>query len=231
MQAVPATLSLAFVLTTALTVGLFYLAAGRSRPTLYGLLAWLAGQAVVVLTGFYDAPQALPPRLLLAIGPPLLLTAALLLTERGRRYLDTLHPQWLTLLHVVRLPVELVLLGLFVYGAVPELMTLEGRNWDILSGLSAPVVYYLAYQRRQLGSTALLIWNGFGLLLLLNVVFYAVLAVPGPLQRFGFGQPNVAVLHFPFVWLPGCVVPLVLLAHLAAIRQLARARKVVPAVC
>lgn len=226
MPTVPAALSLAFLLTTALTVGLFYRAAGYSRPTLYLLLAWLAGLAAVALTGFFDAPQALPPRLLLVVGPALGLIVALLLTARGRRYLDGLNMAGLTLLHVVRLPVELVLLGLFLHGAVPELMTLEGRNWDILSGLSAPVVYYLAFRRQpQLGPPALLVWNGVGLLLLLNVVFYAVLAVPGPLQRFGFGQPNVAVLHFPFVWLPGGVVPLVLLAHVAAIRQLVRAPK------
>jgi hypothetical protein len=37
---------------------------------------------------------------------------------------------------------------------------------------------------------------------------------------FAFDQPNIAVLYFPFNWLPSCIVPLVLLSHLAAIRQL-----------
>ncbi|TGE24825.1 hypothetical protein E5K00_06380 [Hymenobacter aquaticus] len=226
MSTVPLALSLAFGLTTALAVGLFYRAAHQSRPTLYLLLAWLAGQGAVAGTGFFSgAPQALPPRLALVLAPALLLIATLFLTARGRAYLDALRPEWLTLLHVVRVPVELVLLGLFLHGAVPQLMTFEGRNWDILSGLSAPVVWYLAFRRPRLSPTALLVWNGLCLALLLNVVFYAVLAVPSPVQRFGFGQPNVAVLHFPFVWLPGCVVPLVLLAHLAAIRQLVRARR------
>jgi hypothetical protein len=41
-----------------------------------------------------------------------------------------------------------------------------------------------------------------------------------PFQQFAFDQPNIAVLYFPFIWLPSCVVPLVLLSHLAAIRQL-----------
>ena len=40
------------------------------------------------------------------------------------------------------------------------------------------------------------------------------------MQQFGFEQPNVAILHFLFVWLPGVVVPLVLLAHVVAIRRL-----------
>ena len=224
MENVPASLHLAFVLTTALSVWLFYRAAHRSRPTLYLLLAWLAVQGGLGLTGFYDAPQALPPRLLLALMPALGLIVILLLTTRGRAYLDSLRLDMLTLLHVVRLPVELVLLGLFLYEAVPQLITFEGRNWDILSGLSAPLVAYLAFKRQELGLNVLLVWNLLCLGLLLNIVFYAVLSVPSPVQHFGFEQPNVAVLSFPFVWLPSCVVPLVLLAHLAAIRQLLRPR-------
>ena len=224
MENVPAILSLAFILTTALTGWLFYRAAHCSRPTLYLLLAWLAVQGGVSSTGFYDAPQELPPRLLLALAPALAVVATLLLTIRGRTYLDGLRLDTLTLLHVVRIPVELGLLGLCLYKAVPQLMTFEGRNWDILSGLSSPIIYYLAFKRRKIGRNSLLVWNLLCLGLLLNVVFYAVLAVPSPVQRFGFEQPNVAVLYFPFVWLPSCVVPLVLLTHLAAIRQLLRLR-------
>ena len=41
----------------------------------------------------------------------------------------------------------------------------------------------------------------------------------------GFEQPNVAILHVPFVWLPGGVVPLVLLAHVAALWQLRAASR------
>lgn len=72
----------------------------------------------------------------------------------------------------------------------------------------------------MLGTKALLVWNIICLSLLLNVVVNALLSVPSPVQRFAFEQPNVAIWYFPFVWLPGCVVPLVLLAHVAAIRQL-----------
>jgi hypothetical protein len=43
---------------------------------------------------------------------------------------------------------------------------------------------------------------------------------PSPVQRLAFEQPNVALLHFSFGWLPAVLVPLVLLAHVAALRQL-----------
>ena len=42
------------------------------------------------------------------------------------------------------------------------------------------------------------------------------------LQQFAFSQPNIAILYFPFSLLPACVVPLVALAHLVAIRRLLR---------
>lgn len=222
MENVPAYLGLAFALVTGLTVWLFYSAAHRSRPTLYVLLAWLLLQAALGLSGFYTLTTTLPPRLLLALAPPLLGIATLFLTGRGRAYLDALRPDTLTLLHTVRVAVELVLLGLFLHGAVPQLMTFEGRNWDILSGLSAPLIYYWAFRRKQLPPRYLLAWNCLCLALLLNVVGHAVLAVPSGFQQLAFEQPNVAILHFPFIWLPSCVVPLVLLAHLTMIRRLIR---------
>ncbi|GAB3846051.1 hypothetical protein GCM10028822_05480 [Hymenobacter terrigena] len=215
-----ALLSLTFGLTTGLAVWLFYLAAQRSKRVLQVLLAWLLMQGVVGLSGFYTISNTLPPRLALLLGSPLLLVVVLFATAAGRRWLDGLRLDILTLLHVVRFPVELVLFGLYLQKAVPLLMTFEGRNWDILLGLTAPVVYYFAFHKKQLGRRGLLLWNILGLASLLNIVVNALLSAPTPLQRFAFEQPNVAILHFPFVWLPGCVVPLVLLAHLAAIWQL-----------
>ncbi|GAA3994540.1 hypothetical protein GCM10022408_01160 [Hymenobacter fastidiosus] len=223
METIPVALHLAFGLTTALAVWLFYRAAHRSGQVLAVLLSWLLIQGAVAGSGFYTVTDTLPPRLALALGPPLLAILLLLLTSRGRRFVDGLRLETLTLLHVVRIPVELVLLGLFLHRAVPRLMTFEGRNWDILTGLTAPVVCYLAFRRKPPGRPGLLIWNVLGLALLFNIVVNAVLAVPGPLQRQAFDQPNVAILHFPFVWLPALVVPLVLLAHLVAMRQLLRA--------
>ncbi len=66
----------------------------------------------------------------------------------------------------------------------------------------------------------LLAWNIAGMVLLLNIVINAILSVPGPLQQFGFERPNIAVVQYPYSWLPTFIVPVVLFSHLAAIRQL-----------
>ncbi len=99
-------------------------------------------------------------------------------------------------------------------------MTFEGRNFDILCGLTAPLVWYFGYVRKIWERGTLIVWNIICLLLLANIVTIAVLAAPSPFQQLARDQPNIAVLHFPFVWLPCCIVPAVVLAHVVALRQL-----------
>lgn len=225
MQNLPLYISIVFGLTTMLTVFIFHKAANNSNLTLLILLAWLALQAFIGLSGFFTITDAVPPRFLLMVLPPFLFIALLFTTSKGRHYIDSLNPQTLTLLHTVRVPVEFVLFWLCLNKTIPELMTFEGRNFDILSGLTAPLVYYLGYVRKVLNSKIILLWNFICLGLLINIVVNAVLSAPFPFQQFAFEQPNIAVLYFPFNWLPCCVVPLVLFSHLASIRQLTRKNK------
>ena len=101
-------------------------------------------------------------------------------------------------------------------------MTFEGRNLDIISGLTAPLIYYIVFVKKWAGNTLLLVWNIICLCLLLNIVATAVLSAPFPFQQLGFDQPNIAILYFPFVWLPCCIVPIVFFSHLVSIRYLLR---------
>ena len=96
-------------------------------------------------------------------------------------------------------------------------MTFEGYNFDILSGISAPIIYFAF---NKISKNMLVVWNIICLGLLINIVTIAILSVPTPFQKLGFEQPNLGVTYFPFVWLPGVVVPLVFLSHLASIRKL-----------
>jgi hypothetical protein len=218
----PIYISVVFILTTCLTIVAFYKAANDSKSTLIICILWLTLQAFVSFTGFYTETNTVPPRFLLLLGPPLLLIAFLFLTARGKSYLDGLDLKYMTLLHTVRIPVELVIFWLFVHKAVPQLMTFEGRNFDILSGITAPIIYYLGFVKNMISKNMLITWNFICLALLLNIVINAILSAPTPFQKFGFEQPNIGVLYFPFTWLPAAIVPLVLLSHLASIRELRR---------
>lgn len=220
MQHLPLFTGVFFGLTTCMTILFFYRAAHYSKTVLSILLIWLALQSVLALTGFYTMTDAMPPRFPLLIAPALFCILILFITQRGRAFLDQLDLQTLTILHSIRIPVELVLYWLFLFHVIPEVMTFEGRNFDVLSGLTAPLIFYFVFIKKKLSPKILLLWNILCIGLLFNIVAYAVLSAPGPFQQLSFDQPNIAVLYFPFIWLPCCVVPLVLLSHLASIRLL-----------
>ncbi len=224
MENLPIYIPLVFGLTTLLAIFLFYKATNNSKTTLIVLLSWLAIQAAISLSGFYKITDTMPPRFPLLVLPPVLFIVGLFATAKGRQFIDGLDAKALTIFHIIRIPVEMVLFWLFLQKTVPELMTFEGRNFDILSGITAPLVYYFGFVKKQLGRNVLLIWNVICLGLLINIVANAVLSVPTPFQKFAFDQPNIAVLYFPFTWLPCCIVPMVLFAHLAAMRQLFKAK-------
>lgn len=220
MLHLPLYITVVFCLTTIVTLYLFYKATKHSITTLVILIGWITLQAIIAVLNFYTVTDTIPPRFLLLVIPPMLTIIALFITGSGGRFLDRLDVSRLTILHIIRLPVELVLYWLYTHQQVPELMTFEGRNFDIFSGITAPVICYFGYVNKKLSKHILVLWNLTCLALLINIVANAVLSAPSPFQQFAFDQPNIAVLYFPFIWLPCMIVPLVLLSHLAAIRQL-----------
>ena len=227
LENLPGYVSITFTLTTFLTVGIFLYAVKRgaftSTPTKvlsFLLPFWLIFQATLGIGGFYLQTDAVPPRLpLLAFFPALALIILLFIFAR-RNLIEQLPLKVLTYLHVIRVPVEIVLLWLFQAGLVPQLMTFEGRNFDILSGLTAPLAAWLAFRGGRINRPLLIVWNLLALGLLINIVTHAILSFPFPFQQMAFEQPNRGVLYFPFVWLPSTVVPIVLFCHLASLWQL-----------
>ena len=63
-------------------------------------------------------------------------------------------------------------------------------------------------------------WNVLGLLALTNVVIRAVLTTPGPLNLIHAEVPNLMLITFPFLLIPGFFVPLAVTLHLLAMRAL-----------
>jgi len=231
LASLPLYLIIAFVFTTLLAIGMVVFLINTSsksmgkksgRKILFAISIFLIIQALLSFFGIYkNHPDAIPPIIILLAVIPALLTIILIFnTRKGKLFIDSSSMQMLTYVHLIRIPVELVLYGLFVNGAIPELMTFEGRNMDILAGITAPLIGFFGVSKGKMKKASLLAWNFICLGLLLNIVVHAILSAPSPFQQFGFDQPNVAILNFPFSWLPAFIVPLVLFAHLAAIRKL-----------
>lgn len=227
IENLPTYISWTFVLTTAASV-IFYLFSiqqTKQRKTHFVLVAivlivLLVLQAILAFNGFYFA-NTIPPRFPLAPLPTIIILLVLFFAF-GRKDVSAESLRILLLLSVVRVPVEFVLLWLYQSGQVPQLMTFEGSNFDILSGLTAPLIAWLAFRSGKINRPLLIAWHLLAFVLLLNIVVTAILSLKTPFQQFAFEQPNRGVLYFPFIWLPAIIVPIVFVSHVISLWQLLR---------
>ncbi len=226
MEGIPAYVSITFILTTFLAIGFLFHAIKHSvldtlpsKIVIAAIAFWLFFTAILAMGGFYLNTNGFPPNLALAPIPALLFIVAIFIFAR-KSFVEKLPLKTLTLLQVVRIPVEIVLWWLYQNRQIPEIMTFEGRNFDILAGLTAPFIFWLAFSGEKINRSLLIIWNSVALLLVSNIVITAIFSLPTTFQKFGFDQPNVAVLFFPYIWLPAMVVPIVLFAHIASLWKL-----------
>lgn len=228
----PVILSIAITL---MTVFMFLRAVAKSslenpaaagKKIMIGLFLWLLLQAAWGFSGFYTEYKVLPPKLVMfGVGPIMAFILLVFVVPKWRNAALQLNLEALTWLHVIRIPVEFGLFMLCTFKVVSPEMTFEGRNFDIISGISTPVIAWLVFRKNKGGKTLLLVWNIVCLALLINIVATAVLSMPYPFQKFGIGQPNIAIFYFPFVWLPTLIVPIVFFSHLASIFQLLRKKE------
>lgn len=187
-----------------------------ARRYLAGVIGWGIFLLAVSATGFFTNFETFPPRLMIALVVPLV---AIILTVRSNAAKDLLlvvPARNIVRLQVFRVFVELLIWASFALDQLPVQMTFEGRNFDVLSGLFAPVVAYWLVNNR----TALYIYNYVSLALLINIVTIAILSTPIPFRVFMNEPANLLVTKFPFILLPGMLVPLAYGLHFLSLRQL-----------
>ena len=187
-----------------------------------GLAIWLGVLAVLAGQGYFLEFQSMPPRLTLAGLLPLVAGLLMLPTHGTRHFLAVTPPERLIYLQSFRIVMEIILWALAVQGRAPKLMTFEGRNIDILVGLTAIPIGWMVVERRAWPVWVAAAWNVVGILILANVVIHAQLALPTPFRAF-VTEPSTAFLAtFPYIWLVGFLVPFAFWLHAGSLVQLAR---------
>lgn len=197
----------------------------RKKSILRNVIIWLFTWVIVLsglsLAEFFSDFSYLPPRFLFIIIVPMItLVWVLFFTNTTKQLLAHIPPSAIINLQVFRVFVELLLWLLFIQNLLPIQMTFEGRNFDIIAGLTAPFVAYFAFSKHVLSGKSVIIWNFFCLGLLLNIVLTAILSMPTPFRYFMNEPANTIIAKFPFVWLAGLLVPLAYGLHFLSIRQL-----------
>jgi hypothetical protein len=213
---------LAMLCLTILMVGACAAAAARLSRGLalgvtLGLTTWLALAGGLARAGLLSAWTSLPPRLPL-LPMTFFVTMVVLGRTKTMRELLAITPRsWPIAIQVFRVGVELTLFALYAAGRAPRQMTFEGRNMDIVVGLTAPLVAWLVHRRGAPGLAVA--WNLMGIGVLANTIFTGMTSAPGPLHRDWPGAPFTALAEWPVVWLPAFLAPLAIVLHVTSLRQ------------
>lgn len=149
----------------------------------FAIGVWLLFLKIISSNHILDQWQLMPPRLMIVVLPPLIVALVLTSSKKIGEFLKTVPHEWMVFIQSFRIVMEAILWMLFVQNIIPEQMTFEGRNFDILAGVSAVLVGYLFLQKK-ISNKMLIAWNIFGLVLLLNIVIVAILSTPIPFRVF-----------------------------------------------
>lgn len=185
------------------------------------ILGWAAFVTAWSVSGAMANFSLFPFNLLPILLIPMILLVVLMSSKGLDAALQHIPPANLVRLQSFRFFVEILLWMLFTANLLPVQMTFEGRNFDILAGISAPIIALLMV-KGKIPKVGIIIWNVASLGLLLNIVIIAILSTPSPWRVFTNEPANYIVTHFPISWLPGFLVPLAYYLHFLSIRQLTR---------
>ena len=227
---VNAFIALAIVVAAGLAVATFYAfrrrdndAASARRMSLLALIAvaaWMAITYAAAAAGLLKFGP-LPPRIAFVLIPMFVGVIALARSRFGLRLATDVPLAALVGFQAFRFPLELIMHRAYSEGIMPVQMSYSGRNFDILTGITAVVVAMLIVLKRM-PTWGVKIWNWGGTLLLLNIVVIALISTPTPIRLFHNEPANVWIADAPFIWLPALFVAYALLGHLLIFRKLAK---------
>ena len=186
------------------------------------LTTWILLLIMITQHNILNRFTVVPPPMMLVVLIPIIASLIFIGTGSYRKAISAIPFQHLIYIQTFRVGIEFILWMLYRAGLVPVQMTFEGYNFDILTGLSALYTgyYYVHGYNFFRNKWTLVLWNIAGLFLLITIMTIAVLSTPLPFRYFMNEPANVIVFYFPFVLLPGFLVPVAFLAHLVALKKL-----------
>lgn len=190
------------------------------RGTVIVLAGWAVTLSILSLSGVTRNFGIFPVNAAPVVLIPLIGSFFIVFSGKTRHLLQFVPEKAIITMNVFRFFVEILLWLLFIQNLVPVQMTFEGRNFDILAAVTAPIAAWLFAGKRW----ALIGWNILGLCLLINIVTIALLSMPTPVRVFNNEPANTILLEWPFILLPGMLVPLAYYLHFLSLRQLTLGR-------
>ncbi len=190
------------------------------RFTSLGLILWIAILSFLSYLEFFIFFDSIPPRIALVFIPPIILIFFLLQHRFFRLLLKALSEQSLIYFQSFRIIVELMFYMLFTISLLPYQMTFLGLNHDVIVGITALIAGNLFFFKNHRQQVAAILWNVSGIIMLINIVTITALSAPSTFRVF-LNDPSSSIIGtFPYILIPGFIVPVALGVHLFSIKQL-----------
>jgi hypothetical protein len=221
LAAMELTLSAAIVVS-ALAIGFGDTAVRRIRLGA-GLGAWFVVVVALAATEafHYQGRIGVSGLGLAVVLPIVILSATVLRSAALRQALNTIPLSLLIGVNVVRvLGVMFVLL--YLGGRLPAPFAPAAGWGDIIVGVTAMPVAWLAHRRGRDARPAILVWNIFGMADLIAAIGLGIVSSPGPLHLIAPEPGSAIMATLPWMLIPAFLVPLLASTHLAVFYRLRR---------
>ncbi len=191
-----------------------------------GLFFWFLYTFLIANSGFLQ-DYSLPPRFpLLLVVPAFIFIGFFLYRHRNSNIIKSIPTPWLVYFQSFRILIESLFVASVAAGFLHPEVTFEGYNYDILFGLSALIVGFLAFNRKVISNKGLLLWNYLGLAVIAFIIFLFTTTTYFP--KFWGSEVTLAtkeMVTFPFVLVPAFLMPSAVFMHIVSILQLRRKLK------
>ncbi len=196
------------------------------RNVLIIVTGWLLLLSILSWNGSFAALSEQVPLPVLVFLLPLPAVLIIAFSKSFSRMLYIIPPTWLIYMQSFRIWVAIILWMALIEDHLPRQMTFEGSDFDIMAGITAPLIGYCCFDSKSWPAAVAVAWNILGLLLLINLLVMAVLSLPGPFQYFTNGPTNNLFITFPFILLPGILIPIAYSMHIFSLRQLLQQKRI-----
>lgn len=177
---------------------------------------WLAYLVAISFSGIL-ASFSFPPRMpLLVVFPALASIFYFTSRDATKKIIQSSSVYFPVNVQSFRVFVEILIYGAYMDGVLPEIVTFDGRNYDILVGWSAPVIGFL-YEKNALSKKGVLAWNilslgvlGFTIFTFVSFFYFSGSSIEPGFMRF---------VRLPYLLLPGILAPCAIFYHIVSIKQ------------
>jgi hypothetical protein len=181
----------------------------------------MAVNGIVAWSGTLAQFNSFPPPMLIMIASVFVMSFAVGLSRLGRDAAAELSFAALVGLQGFRFPLELVMHHAGNVGIMPVQLSYSGYNFDIVTGISALLIFALLKSGRSVSRSVLWAWNVWGSFCLVVIAIIAITTSP-VFRLFGDDPHNLNtwVLYFPYVWLPVVLVTVAISSHIVITHKL-----------